>query len=234
MSDRDPLRDALAGTADAVRPLLTPPGADAARRTLRRRRRTRPAAAAVLAVVAVLGLSPLIPGRGGLPAVDTSPSPAGSSNPWWSVASDSAGPSLSPSEVLKGGAQAPGSPQPKGTPRCVKRGYVWITGPGDRGYQLSGIEQGQLYYRICPGETIRVFWAQYRYEPDGSQKLYASHVYLLTYANPTVYATIDEPADCHGDLYFVAGGRSIRQTIARGDQNAYGDDALSATFWTPC
>ncbi|MDI1460198.1 hypothetical protein QEZ54_04380 [Catellatospora sp. KI3] len=238
MSDRDPLRDALAGTADAVRPYLNPPGVEAARRTLRRRRQVRPVLAAVVSLLAALGLSTFVPGRGGPPAVDPTAPPNPTTSPPASP-SASAAPSGTPSpsvtaSAVNGGAQVPGSPQPKGSPRCVKRGEVWVDWVSSYDIVISARQEWEPFHHICPGETIRVFWVWYVYEPDGSQKLYDSQVFQLTYAKPSVDTGVAVEG-CRGDFYVVKGGRAVRQTIPAGDRKAYGGDAVYTTlFDNPC
>jgi len=78
--------------------------------------------------------------------------------------------------------------------------------------ELRAHYEGNPVQSICPGETRRVFLASYEKNPDGTQHLYASRVYTLTYDNPTVIASVDV-ANCAGEFYVVAGNLAIKQTI---------------------
>jgi hypothetical protein len=224
----DALRDALRDLNDAALPQIKAPGVEAARRTLRRRRATRATVAASLAcTLAVLAF--VLPAPWHRPPVI---SPTASASPTGTPPSPSATPvpstaSSSPPGTASPGAGSGATAGAGGGGGCRHKGYVAVnyssSGTETQGQvvNLSADEPGQTYTRICPDETIRVFWVTYQAQPDGSQKLYDYAVYILTPKNPRVRAVVKSPTVCPGATAYVSGSYAIRQTIPAGVEFGY-------------
>lgn len=201
MSDEEHIRAAFAEFRVAVLPHIRPPGVEAAHRTLRRRSVVRTAAAAsgCAAVLMAAGL-----------ALASRASPPQELHQPFATAYAATSPSASP---------AP--PPPHGVtrftvstePSCDSRGQVHVTGHG-----LSKIifmlhnAEGRDGTPLCRELRLRVFWASYAYQPDGSQTLYAHEEFVLTPGRPHQTSVAEHPI-CGGDVYFVAGDYAIVESI---------------------
>lgn len=213
MSERDPLRDALSATAQAVRPFVVPPGVEATRRTLRRRR-ARPAVAAVVVLLAFLGIAWVLPSAFPTPPTDVVPSASASADASPSATpSPTAGPTPStpPGVVgqVNGGPAPTRSSSPK-APSCNKAAaYAYSEGASGDSSRIGA-------RLLCPGQRMRVFWASYEVLADGRQQLVASEVYYLTPAKPSVIAYVSIPERCPGLVVTVQGNEAVRQTLPVG------------------
>jgi hypothetical protein len=218
--DQDPLRTALTELRDAALPHVIPPGVGAVRRRVRQTRTVRVVAAA-LAVAAVLGgligISALR--RPALPAQPrptrlaptitvvtptATPSPAVSSSPTATATTTAGGHN---GVGGSGGSGGPvGSGGPGGSGGCVPEGYVApTTGRDSTGATVITLD-ANAYFPLCPGETVRAFWVQYKPLPDGSQIVDQSGEFRLTQTNPTATFSFYVPS-CSG-VFVMFGGDS--------------------------
>jgi hypothetical protein len=221
--EQDPLRAALAELRDAALPHITPPGVEAVHRRVRRARRVR-AVATTLAVAAVLGgvfsVQALRP-----PVPPAQPSPTGTP-PTITLLSPTATPSATVSSsptatsTTTAGGNGGGS---GGSSGCVPRGFAELGVEqliGQQGYiaryeyQVNGNVNG--YNHVCPGETIRAFWASYVAHADGSQTVDQSGELFLTASSPTATFEFTRDLNCYGFFVAGTGDYPIVQTVAAG------------------
>jgi hypothetical protein len=83
-------------------------------------------------------------------------------------------------------SQPPVTEKAAAQPGCTSYGFATgDTRGGTVSFTGSG-RWGSKSYKLCPGETVRVWWVQYRWQPDGSQKLSGSGSSMISYDQPTV------------------------------------------------
>jgi hypothetical protein len=224
--DDDALRVALRDLSESAQVAVRPPGLDEVASVARRRQGAQTAGLAGLAVLLLI-IAIAIPTLTSTPApVETTPSPVPTVSrsgppgptptPTPSVAPLSTPPG-SPSATGPGGGSVAGSVA--GSTACEPTGFV--------GYvqDLEASGGGTLVAdftasQICPDETIRMFWASYHIEYDGSRTLYDSVVRVLTPAESQVRLSITVPAQCPF-VYVVSGDYAVRTTIPAGVQYGY-------------
>ena len=232
----DPIRSAFDGLTAAVDSAVRPPGVAAVRRTVRRRRQRWAGGGAALAVLAVVGAVALLrPPVGEQPAAGltlraTTPVTATSAmeappTPPPPVA-PTARPTPSASPDRPGGAtRAPtlATTSKAAVPPllgCARDGRTWrVTGGPTITITASS---------ICPGETLRVFWATYETRPDGSHVLFASEQHALTAADPSVTTTLRRSTGCEGPWFVVVGEAAVLSAIAEDDANPYPDGVIAS------
>ena len=219
MTDHEALRTALTGLRDAALAHIDPPGVDAVRRTVRRRQSRRTAAAVAIAALLLVAAAFAVP-------VLSEPVPAPVQPPPTqpTTLSSDLTPSPVPSSTTTT-SPSTGGAAGDGSGACVPKGHAKMTAlewsDNPRG-MMSWIEvETTGYHRLCPGETVRAFWATYRLLPDNSQVLYKSGEFLLSHSNTKVTTYIDAPVDCRGIEVFVTGDYPIQQTIPAGVLNPY-------------
>lgn len=222
---------------------------------LRRQRRNRATAACVAALALVVAVGLPLSSRfhhgGTTPAVDVSssppPSPSVSSSP-------SVPPSIAPtpSTVLGStgpGIGGPGAPNTATTaathtspakPSCTPRDFATVSYGNGTILIHANVD---ATYHLCPGQSLRAFWVEYEYQPDGSQTPYREHVVTLTNSHPTDESTsADGESDtgCPGDIYVVTGSSKIVQRIAPGKHDPYPGfkdykgGMISGSYWQMC
>ncbi|MEH1126532.1 hypothetical protein [Micromonospora sp. CPCC 206061] len=211
MSDDDPLRSAFDEFRADTMPELQAPGvADVRRRWIRRRAVQSGAALAAVAVLALAGVALAGP-PSAQPEVTDSASP--SATP---TASATASPSASASKVRPdaGGETPRKDGGNQGGKSCREYGEVDIAEPmTDGAITLAARVAADAERKLCPGEEIRVFWASYEIDPDGTQRLFGSGVGRLDAEQPTVRLEMQIPSgDCRA-WYVGAGSAEIRGLI---------------------
>ncbi|MCW6005062.1 hypothetical protein K1W54_10775 [Micromonospora sp. CPCC 205371] len=211
MSDDDPLRSAFDDfRADALPDLQAPGVADVRRRWMRRRAVQSGAALAAVAVLALTGVALAGPPTA-QPDVTDSASPSATPS-----ASATPSPSASASKVRPdAGDQTPrkdGSNQ--GGTSCREYGEVDIAEPmTDGAITLAARVDAGDERKLCPGEEIRIFWASYEIDPDGTQRLFGSGSGRLDADQPTARLEVQLPSgDCRS-WYVGAGSAEIRDVI---------------------
>jgi hypothetical protein len=183
MSEPSRVRSAFEDLRIDTLPKITPPGVDAARRTLHRRRARRTATAlvtaSVLAAGAIAGItrpwsSPSTP-VGGPP-----PTPSASiwASPTPSAATPSALVSSSPPSV------APG--QGGGPPPCAKDGVGIPITTGDGTYLMEFSPLHSFAKTPCAGVQVKVWLVYYRTGTDGTRTLLNTEISYLTAATRSV------------------------------------------------
>lgn len=75
--------------------------------------------------------------------------------------------------------------------------------------------------RQCPGETIRVAWAAYLYQKDGTQRLYLTSESILPPLGSDMMRVRWTRYGCGGDLYYLIGDLAAPQSIPAGHHWQY-------------
>ncbi len=184
--------------------------AEAAHRAVGRRTHLRIAALAALVVVVVA--FPVWtfggPSWTGLRAV-SAPSTVGWQSPSAvpTAPAVSSTPSTSPTPPTAPGAASRQTLTEKAPAKSGCTSYGFASGDVRHSSTVSftgGGLWGSKTYKLCPGETVRVWWVQYRWQPDGSQKLFGSGSGMVSSDQPS--ATLSWPNFHHDCLsYFVIG-----------------------------
>ncbi len=229
MVDDDPLKAEFAALPSAL--LIRPPGADAARRTVRRRRHRAIASASVLAVLAVVAL-----GLGSAGYVRRPPRTTAAVNPSAMPSPTPASPhpvapTGAPSSArTRTGTTAPTTTVATGVP-CHRYGAALLDTTTSSSVSV-GVDQKGLY-PLCPGERVRVFVATYSVDSNGVQHLFRSQVGYLDPAHNPITLTYQAPP-CHAIIYVMSGNQTIKQTIPATD-NLYQDGPLvyGSPQWGP-
>jgi hypothetical protein len=177
MSEPTHVRDAFDNLRTATLPRITPPGVDAARRTLKRRRARRTAtafvAAGVLAVGAIAGVtqpwsrpSTPIGSPAPIPSASVSASPTPSA-PTPSAVASSSPPAIGPGQ---GGGGAP----------CAKDGVGIPTTSGDGTFVMKFSPWNSSAKAPCAGVQVKVWLVYYRTATDGTRSLANTEISYLT------------------------------------------------------
>lgn len=237
----DDLRRLLGDASEAARHHLIPPGAEAARRTLRRRRVTRASVlAVVVAVLALAGLQqlpsrgqvpePLVPtpalgpSAGPSPSLSPSPSAAVSANP---SPTGTPLPAASPSRSRSSSNQAGlASPPPASPPPCLpavrpRVANATVPGPGTFTFSLTAADVA----RLCPGRSMHVSWASYRVTFERRLVLVDTGELDLDADTRTGTGSVGDMYGCQADRYFYLGSHTFPAEIAP-------DTHLSLPAWS--
>ncbi|GAA1618683.1 hypothetical protein [Catellatospora bangladeshensis] len=223
----DDLRRLLGDASAAARPHLSPPGAEAARRTLRRRRLTRASVLAVVAAVLALAGLQQLPHRGPAPTpLVPTPVPGPSTGP-------SATPSPSPSAAVSASPSPTGQPRPGPSPSrsrsssnqvlaspaapppclpAVRPRIAGATapGPGTMTFSLTAADVS----RLCPGRRMHISWASYRVTFESRLVLVDSGELDLDATTRTGTGTLSDVYGCQADRYFYLGSHTFPAEIA--------------------
>lgn len=115
----------------------------------------------------------------------------------------------------------PAAPKPTPT-TCQPNGYAQLTkAPGYDGVTTAEVfpTGGTQYTRLCPGERVRVFWASYQLDADGSGHLIGSQEYWLDAEHSSVEIHILVTSDpCTNPWFIARGNDAIPQTLAPGGE----------------
>jgi len=196
------------------------PATDASdRRWLRRSRAIQVLALSVAGVTAaaIAGTTLVAANRSG----SALPSPTGLA----AVTADasSAQPSASPSQdpLVSPSASVPGNqpgggglPNPTGCPPTSAA--VAGIGPGPLTFTLA-FAPGDWNRARCQGAQIKTFWVSYTVDPGGNLHHFASQVFYLSAANPTVKLTVTVPGTCGYRWYVVVGDHPVKTYVAAAD-----------------
>ncbi|MEV4417791.1 hypothetical protein [Catellatospora sp. NPDC049609] len=216
MSERDPVRAAFDGARDRLQGAFAPAGVEAVLGTVRRRRiRRRAGGFAAIAALAVLAVAVPWANRTAPPAV-----PRPSASPSAEQPQPSPSPSPSDAETGIGGAVAPVQP-------CRARPEAYAEGadvPGDHDVTL-GLTASSTF---CPGKKVKIFWASYVCQADGTQQLADHEVFHLDAGDRSVVAAVRWPADPEGRgtrIIYVVGDLGVLDEIPAGKRQQY-------PYWT--
>jgi hypothetical protein len=212
MSSRDPLVARFAALRAAVP--TTPPGVEAARRTVATWRRRRLVGALAALALATSGIAVLATRASGTPQVATTPSSSASTfiEPLPTTPSQPVGPGAAGSPGTGSTTSAPGRSPGSPTP-CIPSLSANVT-------KIVGV---QIEVSLadtkprCPNERLRVFWATYTIDTAGIQHLFRSGTAFLDPTNPAVQFVAVNPTQCLTRILYVAqGSAAIPSTITTG------------------
>jgi hypothetical protein len=181
MPEPDRIGSAFDDLRTATVPRISPPGVDAAHRTVRRRRARRTAVAcAAVGMIALGGLGALLrPWAGPTTPVGESPTPSPS-------ASASLTPSAPPSSASASPTSRAQNPGPGGQTACARDGVGVSTTTGDGGFRMDFSPVGYSAKAPCAGVQVKVWLVYYRSNPDGTKSLINTEVSHLTAAKRSV------------------------------------------------
>ncbi len=214
MSDRDPVRDAFGDARGRLQGAFVPAGVDAVLGTVRRRRvRRRAGAVTVIAAVAALAVAVPWANRATPPAV---PGPSPSASP-----SELPQPSATPTAEEIDGAGA----GPKPTCRAKPEAYVEGAGAAGDHEVTMGLTDASTF---CAGRKVKIFWASYACQADGTQDLVEHETFHLEPGDRSVTTTVRWPADPENlgvRVIYVVGDLGVLSEIPVGKRQQY-------PYWT--
>jgi RNA polymerase sigma-70 factor (ECF subfamily) len=157
-------------------PKVTAPGADAARRTVRRRR-DRNALLAIIVLVSVAITAFILPREFfRVPAIEPTPPPSPTAT-------------AQPSPASSAVAEAPATGTPSAAPACISLPQAI----GLSGFNAADVQVGFMDAKdgnadtkrvMCPGVSLRIRWAAYSIDGQGNLLLKDSGSVVLDNANP--------------------------------------------------
>ncbi|WP_144121720.1 hypothetical protein [Catellatospora sichuanensis] len=231
MSDLDPLRSALTEAERSARQFVRPPGAEAARRTLRRRRAVRNTTLCMLLLFLPLALflqlsslrpspAPLSPTSGPTPSGSV-PAPTPSPSP-----SSSPSPSVLPSASVSAGPAEVGAPAAPASPRCQPKAFIVTTELSATRYTVS-LENEKTF---CPDGVVPYFWARYGFNAAfDTMVLLDSGRSRLDWTHKRRTVVISGTGDECDAWFIVQGSAAIKASIPwpKGQDASDPDDAYA-------
>jgi RNA polymerase sigma-70 factor (ECF subfamily) len=198
-------------------PKIHRPGAEAARRTVRRRRdRNTVLGVAVLTSLAIVSF--ILPGQVVKePVIKPTPTPS---------------PSASPSPQASTEAQ-PGAASPSPTPSCISYPAAWALNAMEANNSKVGFgeatydQEYSVTWVMCPGVRLRISWASYLNDGQGNLTLAYSGTVTLDNDNRQRTFQVQLPSACH--VWFVtATDVPVPQTLQRSWLSTTG---IGSPFW---
>lgn len=214
MSELDPVRTAFGDARGRLQGAFVPAGVDAVLGTVRRRRiRRRSGAVALVAAVATLAVAVPWANRSAPPPAVPGPSPSASAS---ALPSPTATPSV---EELNAGAG------PKPTCRAKPEAYVEGAGAAGDHEVTMGLTDASTF---CAGKKVKIFWASYACQADGTQDLVEHETFHLEPGDRSVTTTVRWPADPENlgvRVIYVVGDLAVLSEIPVGKRQQY-------PYWT--